>query len=286
MSFTTLQGYRVNDFKAEYSPNLLPLMNGNIVVTDGSNANVTYDSNFSFDKQSSLKFTFTNVGQINRTNIYVDNLTYTCQKTGLYILSFRVFKQNPSTDINLYVQIFRQGVASTIVAQNIYQSSKFEDDNWNTYYQTFQCNQGEEISFRVEADSDESLEVLWVSAFKFEINNRILNGSPSYYTMPLQYCCASALVNSYEIKNSNYTITNLDSNIEASASSIVFTLPDATTNKGKYFTIDNNSNGSINVNTILSQLISGLDYAGTSSFTLNSQNVLEIVSNGVGYRLR
>ena len=89
----------------------------------------------------------------------------------------------------------------------------------------------------------------------------------------------------YVILGRDYLIADNDYNVQITVSGKTITLPDATSNTGKTYIIDNSSDGNVTVDTTFSQIITGLDINGTS-FVLATQNVLEVTSNGTLYRLR
>jgi len=89
----------------------------------------------------------------------------------------------------------------------------------------------------------------------------------------------------YVILVDDYLIADNDYNVQITVSGKTITLPDATSNTGKTYIIDNSSDGNVTVDTTFSQIITGLDINGTS-FVLATQNVLEVTSNGTLYRLR
>jgi len=89
----------------------------------------------------------------------------------------------------------------------------------------------------------------------------------------------------YVILVDDYLIADNDYNVQITVSGKTITLPDATSNTGKTYIIDNSSDGNVTVDTTFSQIITGLDINGTS-FVLATQNVLEVTSNGTLYRFR
>jgi len=89
----------------------------------------------------------------------------------------------------------------------------------------------------------------------------------------------------YVILVDDYLIADNDYNVQITVSGKTITLPDATSNTGKTYIIDNSSDGNVTVDTTFSQIITGIDINGTS-FVLATQNVLEVTSNGTLYRLR
>jgi hypothetical protein len=86
-------------------------------------------------------------------------------------------------------------------------------------------------------------------------------------------------------KVGDYTITVNDYCVEATTANSTITLRTAVGITGQLFVIDNNSGGSVTVATLNSETISGGGVSATSIVLLN-QEVLEVQSNGTGYRIR
>jgi hypothetical protein len=89
----------------------------------------------------------------------------------------------------------------------------------------------------------------------------------------------------YAIKSASYTLTENDDTIEVDTAGIIITARTAVGIAGKNWIIDNNSGGSITVDTTSSQTISGGGFSAIS-ITLLDQEVLAIQSNGTNLRIR
>jgi len=80
----------------------------------------------------------------------------------------------------------------------------------------------------------------------------------------------------YVEKTANYTVTSIDDIINCTSGTFTLTLPDASLNNGKQFTLKNTGAGTITLNTTSSQTIDG-NASGTLTLTAGQSKV--VVSN-------
>jgi predicted transglutaminase-like cysteine proteinase len=80
----------------------------------------------------------------------------------------------------------------------------------------------------------------------------------------------------YVAKTANYTITDIDDIVDCTSNSFTLTLPDATLNNGKQYTLKNTGTGTITLNTTSSQTIDG---NASGVLTLVTGDSMVIVSN-------
>ena len=228
-----------------------------------------------------------------------DALDYTAEKTGNYVFQFNLFIENfadlSESSSKIIVYLVKNSVFTSFERNitDLIDIDLITDNVEVNIWQSFNANAGDliQFGFRLEkVTTSTGIPVLvgdhYFSAFKLGLIKGDEEISPTPYSLPIGYIPDSNVL-SYEEKTADYTLTNDDDTVQAYTASIVFTLPSALTNKGKIFTIDNSSGGSITVNTSLSQTISGgeIDPPVTTATLLN-QEILTVQSNGLGYRLR
>lgn len=80
----------------------------------------------------------------------------------------------------------------------------------------------------------------------------------------------------YVSKTANYTLTSIDDVIDCTANSFTLTLPSASLNNGKQYTLKNTGTGTITLNTTSSQTIDG---NASGVLTLNTGDAMTVMSN-------
>jgi hypothetical protein len=89
----------------------------------------------------------------------------------------------------------------------------------------------------------------------------------------------------YTIKNTSYTATINDKNIEVITANTIQTLPSAIGMAGKCFRIINCSNGIIRIHTISSQTIGNNIITNPFYIDLQSEEWLDVISNNSNWRI-
>jgi hypothetical protein len=84
----------------------------------------------------------------------------------------------------------------------------------------------------------------------------------------------------YQAKAANYTLTDIDDVIDCTSNSFTLTLPSASLNNGKQFTMVNTGTGTITLNTTSGQTIGG---AASGTLTLATSDSITVVSNNVNW---
>ena len=177
-------GILINDFRPEYSENLLPDMSGVISTSSGTNTVQSYNTGLTFDSSSSVKTTFIVAGDVDRATFSVAGYTTTIKNTGSHILSYRFLKPSIDPEITFWVQMFVNGIltANTTI-ENTLDTNLFVN-KWTCFAQSFELVANDVITFKFQAVSDVISSVLYFDAFKLEYDDRNL-GTPSIYSKPL-----------------------------------------------------------------------------------------------------
>lgn len=102
---------------------------------------------------------------------------------GSYILSCRLFKNDPTADVIFTIKMSINGVvtANTTFTADLFNSNGFIDNVWNTYFQNITLADNDEVDFSFEVQSDTIGTKLFFDGFKLELDDRNL-GLPSTYT--------------------------------------------------------------------------------------------------------
>lgn len=95
----------------------------------------------------------------------------------------------------------------------------------------------------------------------------------------------SPAIESYVFKSANYTLTALDTTVEVTSTGKTITLPTSVGKIGKKYKIINSSSGFTNIATTSSQTIGNLATNNPTTFVLNNEEVLEVVSNGINWKI-
>lgn len=105
------------------------------------------------------------------------------QRDGRYLLSYAFDKTDVSSDITYTVNVYVNGTlfAQNTIVQNLYNTSGFEDGLWNCYFQSFDLEYGDVVSFGFIAQSDTIGSKVYLDRFKLEIDDRG-SGLPTIYT--------------------------------------------------------------------------------------------------------
>jgi hypothetical protein len=179
-----IQGQIIQNFRSEYSENLLPILDGNLNISSGTNISVSYDSNLYFDNNKCIKNTFIVGGDTDRATYNIDGYTTTIKNTGRHILSYRFLKPSIDPEITFWVQMFVNGIltAETTIENTLDTNTLV--GNWVCFSQSFNLNEDDVITFKFQSVSDVIGSVLYFDALKLEYDDRNL-GTPSIYSKPL-----------------------------------------------------------------------------------------------------
>ena len=177
-------GILINDFRPEYSENILPILDGSLNINSGTNASISYDSSVYFDTGKCIKNTFIVGGDVDRITYNISDYTTTIKNTGSHILSYRFFKPSEDPSITFWVQMFVNGILTTnTTIENVLETDVFTD-RWLCFAQSFDLTSGDVITFKFQAISDVIGSVIYFDALKLEYDDRNL-GTPSIYSKPL-----------------------------------------------------------------------------------------------------
>ena len=182
------QVVRIQQCRAEYSENLLPIMEDRtLTITSGmANGAVNYNTNFHFDEGSSIKMDITSSGVNKFINFNLSDYSVTAPKTANYIFSYRLKKVNPTDSIDFAVEIFVNGILSTDTTydNNLSVNGYWTNLHWNTFAQSISLNAGDVLTFRFIMNTDLLITSLYLDGLKLELDDRFL-GVPSIYSKPL-----------------------------------------------------------------------------------------------------
>lgn len=107
------------------------------------------------------------------------------KRTGRYFLAWEISKSDSSADVNFTVEMFVNGTLTaerTFIA-NAYSTSGFTEGQINTFYQSFNLNANDEVSFTWTAQCDTTDTIIYVDGFKLEFDDKGLQ-LPTFYTEP------------------------------------------------------------------------------------------------------
>lgn len=181
-----VQGQIIQNFRAEYSENLLPSMDGSIVVTTGTNADITYDTSKVFDGLKSIKSTYLVGGGVDVAVFNISDYQTTIKNTGSHILSYRLLKDTIDESIAFFVNMYVNGLlVSNRIIENDLNNTATPILEWNCYAQSFALNAGDVITFTFESSSDVISSVCYLDGLKLEYDDRFL-GTPSIYSRPIE----------------------------------------------------------------------------------------------------
>ena len=113
-----------------------------------------------------------------------------------------------------------------------------------------------------------------------EDNNGCLYGIDFYLQAP-----AGTVPKAYAVKSANYTITTSDAIIEVDTAGVTITLPTAVGIKGTEFIIINANDGTTTIDTTGGETIGNEVTPANTTFTLSSEEVLQVVSDGANWRI-
>jgi hypothetical protein len=175
---------------ARYSDNLLnknscfnyPL-SWNIV--DGEiNGTASNSTSEKYNGDRSVEMTFTDKNPF-IFNTGDDRLKITVEKTGIYALSWRLYKPNNGLSCNFNVRVYVNGVLYQYnnLAQIIFNDNGYVDNMWTCYAQYINLNSGDDVDFEFEAEGDIINEKLFFDGLKLEYNDRIVD-IVSTYSLP------------------------------------------------------------------------------------------------------
>ena len=181
------QVVQIQQCRAEYSENLLPIMEDRtLIITSGmANGAVNYNTNFHFDEGSSIKMDITSSVLNKFINFNLSDYSVTAPKTANYIFSYRLKKVNPTDSIDFAVEIFVNGILSTETTydNNLAVNGDWTNLHWNTFAQSISLNAGDVLTFRFIMNTDLLITSLYLDGLKLELDDRFL-GIPSIYSKP------------------------------------------------------------------------------------------------------
>jgi hypothetical protein len=183
------EAVKITRTTSEFNQNLLSFLNSDVSITSGgANATITKDNSFKYGYLDSFKINYINTGSSDNVVFYINDNTTTVTQDGSYILSYRFFKNSITEDVNFICNVFVNGILQTenILNQNLFISSGFEDNVWQTYAQTLDLQTGDIITMTFDTYSDTSLVDIWFDGLKLELDNKNL-GIPSIYSLPNNY---------------------------------------------------------------------------------------------------
>jgi len=188
---------QTEEFKSEYSPNLLPiksLFKETISVSYSGDGSVTIveDNAFAVDSRSAYLFTtYDVVTGISETFSFGDALQFMTTKAGNYIFSFNMLNTSNFGDevlTDLIVEVWIDGnLEYTFTTE--YDFNTFEQDYFYNFNCGFQAIEGKEVSFVFKLNgaypgAGITPLKLYFSGFKCELDDKYLN-IPTAFTFPI-----------------------------------------------------------------------------------------------------
>ena len=187
---------QTEEFKSEYSPNLLPiksLFKETISVSYTGDGSVTIfeDNAFAIDSRSAYLFTtYDVVTGISETFSFGDALQFMTTKAGNYIFSFNMLNTSNFGDevlTDLVVEVWVDGnLEYTFTTE--YDFNTFEQDYFYNFNCGFQVIEGKEVSFVFKLNgaypgAGITPLKLYFSGFKCELDDKYLN-IPTAFSLP------------------------------------------------------------------------------------------------------
>jgi hypothetical protein len=189
MALATFQNTEI----AKYSENLLPYFcsfNQNLgwnVIDGGDNGVPENSTAIKYKGQRSLLVTATGTGTIIFSSGGTE-IEMTAPRTGNYIVSGRFFIPTTYSSANILFAMygFVNGIGSSVtdLTCNFDTDLGFEFGKWCTYSQIVQLEQGDTLDFQFKHESDTVGSKLYFDGFKVEFDDRNLQGTPSFYSVP------------------------------------------------------------------------------------------------------
>ncbi len=130
------------------------------------------------------------------------------QKSGEYILSYGLKKNDTSSSISFIVEVYVNNVL--IESRRIYQlldsANGFIDGIWNIYYQVFNFNYGDKIDFNFKAQSNIPNVDIYFDRMQMILNDRGFNQPTLYFESDIEEIAEENQFNSVTI-NANDSLT-------------------------------------------------------------------------------
>jgi hypothetical protein len=206
----------IRNFRPEYSENLLPNLIGNLNISSGTNAVISYDTDNYFDSVQSIKTTFVVAGDTDRITFNITDFNTTIKKTGSHILSYRFLKPSIDPEITFFVQMYVNGILTTDTTFQNTLDTGLNVGSWVCFAESFNLNEDDVITFKFQAVSDVIGSVLYFDGLKLELDDRNL-GTPSIYSKPLENNTVSnniVFVNSIsDLPTAVSSVITLDDNV-------------------------------------------------------------------------
>lgn len=168
--------------KPRFNDNLLPSTYSLDIISGGANVEVT-QSAISFNKDQSIKLRSINTGGANNVVFNLQDYSVTIPKDGNYAFSVRAFAEDETVAWDIEFKIFINGLDTYTSSINSENLGGFNHGIWNTYGQAYAFNAGDIVTFRIDANADTSLDIMYLSAFKLELLDKGF-GIPSIFSYP------------------------------------------------------------------------------------------------------
>ena len=190
---------QINNLVNKYNDNLLlesSTFNTAPTINYGGNGALTIVDDFAVSKltKSAELYTVQNVSYgIDESFDFGSALSYDVTKDGNYIFQFAVNPQNvsanPSYTINLQLDVYIDAVLTHSFI-NALDLTILTEQDFYTFAQSFNLIIGQNVNFKFKILSDSvgtpnPFFTLNFSGFKLEIDDKVLNGTPTIYSYPL-----------------------------------------------------------------------------------------------------
>ena len=189
-----MNGVQITQETARYSDNLLnSFCNFNSVhswnkVSGG--ANVGTIENSTQDKyagKSAIKVTFVNTGEC-IFNAGDSQMRTNIPSSGVYLLSYRFYKDDAEAQIVVKIQMYVNGGLSVnnTFEQTLNTANGFVNGQWNTFFQEVSLNDSDVVDFAFSVQCETTGVNLYIDGLKLEKNDRNLNVPSVYSEVPIE----------------------------------------------------------------------------------------------------
>lgn len=190
------QGILINDFRPEYSENLLPiksLFNEALMVNLTSGlASFAFSDDYNFTSGKSLYCFMESYKTTDIAFNFGSELLTTIKNTGNHIFSFRLLNANTTVEFFpsfvIYVKVWVNGINTNDFECHMVSDPDTYSKKWVTFSQSMTFNDTDEVNFSFYIDADLSYPFnnlgFYIDGLKLEYDDRFL-GTPSIYSKPL-----------------------------------------------------------------------------------------------------
>lgn len=156
------------------------------VTANAPDATVEYkNSQKKYFGEGALKVRFQGTSEVKFTSLAGKFLSY-AKETGNHFLSIGLWKSDSTADINFGIEVEINGtiLPINIFNCNLYQTSGFQNGQWNVYVVPILLNANDVLNFIFKAQSDTTGADLFIDRMKLEFEDRGLGEMCQYTEVP------------------------------------------------------------------------------------------------------